>query len=161
VKHRFLDLPEDLPVERLPDAALVELLERGDFDDWRPLVRAIGRDPEGDLAARVARLVDAFPMYGTSALFRAYIERARARAEGRRLVAAPTTLRALRKHLGLTQRELADRLGMTQSDLSKLERRSDVRVSTLKDLSVAVGGRLRILVERPEGTFEVEVGSKE
>jgi len=159
VKHRFLDLPEDMPVEQLPDAALVELLERGDFDDWRPLVRAIERDPHGDLAERVARLVDAFPMYGTSALFRAYIERARARAEGRRLAAIPTTLRALRKRLGLTQRELAQRLGMSQSDLSKLERRGDVRVSTLRDLSQAVGGRLRILVERPERTFEIEVGA--
>ena len=43
--------------------------------------------------------------------------------------------------------ELAARIGMTQSDLSKLERRQDVRVSTLSDLADAVGGRLRIVLE--------------
>ena len=54
-------------------------------------------------------------------------------------------LPALRRERGLTQVELADRLEMSQSDLSKLERRRDVRPSTLRAYAEALGGSLRIL----------------
>ena len=90
------------------------------------------------------RLVDAFPMYGTSPLWRSWIDRCRARAEGSR-DRPPVGLAELRKNMGLTQVELAGRFGMSQSDLSKLERRRDVRLSTLRSYAKALGGRLRIL----------------
>ncbi|RLE23162.1 MAG: XRE family transcriptional regulator [Acidobacteria bacterium] len=51
----------------------------------------------------------------------------------------------LRGELGLTQTELARRRGISQSDLSKLERREDVRLSTLRAHAKALGGRLRVL----------------
>ncbi len=55
--------------------------------------------------------------------------------------------------------ELSGRIGMSQSDLSKLERRRDVRVSTLRELADAVGGRLRILLEVGGEQAELESGA--
>lgn len=77
MKHRHLDVAPGTPPEELPSAALVDLLERGDLDDWRPLAAAIAKDPKGELAERVLRLVKAYPMYGTTALWRAWIARLR------------------------------------------------------------------------------------
>jgi len=145
--HRHLEIGPDVTVENLPLAALTDLLSRGDLHDWRPIVDAIAIDPHGEFAAKVLRLVDAYPIYGTSPLFRAWIDRRRARLEGSDTTAAPMSLATLRRKLGLTQVELAERIGMTQSDLSKLERRKDVRISTLSELAGAVGGRLRIILE--------------
>ncbi len=145
--HRHVVYPPDTPTEELPSAAIVDALERGDLDAWRPIAVAVARDPRGAFAARVARLVDAFPSYGTSALGGAWIERCRARAEGPLLAEAPLELAAVRREVGLTQVELASRLGMSQSDLSKLERRRDVRWSTLVRYAKALGGRLRVVFE--------------
>ena len=54
-------------------------------------------------------------------------------------------LRALREAVGLTQDELAQRIAMTQSQLSKLERREDHRLSTLSRYVTALGGQLEIV----------------
>lgn len=53
-------------------------------------------------------------------------------------------LRALREAIGLTQGELAQRVEITQSQLSKMERREDHRISTLRRYVEALGGRLEI-----------------
>lgn len=147
MKHRHLEIPSGTPTEELPSAGIVDLLERGDLDDWRPLAVAVARDPFGPFAARVAGLLDAFPMYGTSPLWRAYLDRCRAREEGRRTPRRTATLAALRRQAGLTQTELAGRLGISQSDLSKLERRQDPRVSTLGKYAAALGVDLRIVFD--------------
>lgn len=53
-------------------------------------------------------------------------------------------LRALREAAGLTQGELAQRVDITQSQLSKMERREDYRISTLRRYVEALGGSLEI-----------------
>ncbi len=53
-------------------------------------------------------------------------------------------LRTLREAMGLTQEELAHRIVITQSQLSKLERRPDHRISTLRRYVMALGGELEI-----------------
>ena len=53
-------------------------------------------------------------------------------------------LRALWEAAGLTQGELAQRIEITQSQLSKMERREDHRISTLRRYIQALGGRLEI-----------------
>ncbi len=131
--HRHCEVPADLPVEELPLVAIADILDRGDLEDWQPLARAIRGDPFGRLATAVARLVDAYPRYGTSPLWRAWIDRCRERAaavEPIARTAQPVTLAALRRDLGLTQEQVARRLRMTQSDVSKLERRTNARLST-------------------------------
>ena len=75
--HRHIATADTAPPERLPLAAIVDLLQRGDLDDWRPIARAIKRDPHGQFADQVLRLLDAYPTYGTSALWRAWIDRCR------------------------------------------------------------------------------------
>jgi transcriptional regulator with XRE-family HTH domain len=53
-------------------------------------------------------------------------------------------LRALREAAGLTQGDLAQRIEITQSQLSKMERREDHRISTLRRYVQALGGSLEI-----------------
>ena len=48
-------------------------------------------------------------------------------------------LKAWRKHLGLTQAEVAKRAGMSQSALSQLERSDNLRSETLEKLARALG----------------------
>jgi len=148
VIHRHIEVNAGAAIEDWPVAALVDLLERGDLGDWQPLAEAVAADPAGPFADRVRRLVSDFPMYGTSPLWRAWIDRCRARAAGGLPSAPPADLVQLRRSVGLTQVELAARLDMSQSDLSKLERRRDVRLSTLRAHAAALGGTLRVLFER-------------
>jgi len=158
VKHRHLDLRPGIPPEDLPPVAIVDILERGDLTDWKPVAEVIARDPWGKLAENLLRLVDAYPMYGSSALWRAWIDRCRARTEGTLFPAQPQDLAGLRRRLGTTQVELADRMGISQSDLSKLERRRDVRVSSLRAYGEALGGRFRLVFEREAERTEIRFG---
>ena len=53
-------------------------------------------------------------------------------------------LRAIRELVGKTQEDVAADTDMTQSEVSRLERRQDVRLSTLKRFVEALGGELEI-----------------
>jgi hypothetical protein len=55
-------------------------------------------------------------------------------------------LRAIREIAGKTQTEVALLLKMTQSELSKLERREDYKLSTIRKLVRALGGELEVVV---------------
>ncbi len=60
-------------------------------------------------------------------------------------------LKAWRKYLGLTQKELAERAGVTQSAISQLERSRNHHTETLEKLARAMGLRVEQLVdEDPE-----------
>ena len=56
------------------------------------------------------------------------------------------TLRQLRKGRGVTQEEVAARVGTSQGEISKMERRSDMLVSTLEAYVEALGGTLDLTV---------------
>jgi DNA-binding Xre family transcriptional regulator len=158
VKHRHLVYPRSTPVERWPVAALVDVLERGDLADWKPIAVAVARDPHGTLAERIMEVVDRHPMYGTSPLWRAWIDRRRAGVEATRPARAPIDLADLRRRMGLTQVQMARRVGISQSDLSKLERRKDIRLSTLDAYTRALGGRLRLLFAAGAASADLRVG---
>ncbi|MGH7966133.1 MAG: helix-turn-helix domain-containing protein [Candidatus Binatia bacterium] len=53
-------------------------------------------------------------------------------------------LQEVRTLLGKTQVEMAEALNMTQPEVSRLERRHDVRLSTLKRAVEALGGELEV-----------------
>ena len=57
------------------------------------------------------------------------------------------TLQELRKAAGLTQAEISRNLDMPQSNVSRLERESDMLLSTLQNYIAAMGGSLIITVE--------------
>ena len=59
------------------------------------------------------------------------------------------TLRRLREARALTQSTLAELLEMDQSEISRLERRSDMLLSTLKRFVHANGGELHLVVRFP------------
>ncbi len=79
----------------------------------------------------------------------------RARVETAVVPRQRASLAELRRRQGLTQVELAARRGISQPDLSKLERRGDVRVSTLKAHVRALGGRLRLVHETDGDEIEI------
>jgi len=60
-------------------------------------------------------------------------------------------LRDLRRQRGLSQVELAKLLDKQQGEISKLEQRSDVKVSTVRNAVEKMGGKLTILVTFPDG----------
>lgn len=152
MRHRHLDLPEETSPSALPLEALDDLLERGDLTDWAPFLREIARDPTGPVSDRVLHLVDAHPRQGTSPLLRAWIETRRAAV--RSLQVGPA-LGELRRGRGLTQQAVATRLGMTQPEVSKLERRSDVRTSTLNAYVGALGGALVVEARFDDGDVSI------
>ena len=62
-----------------------------------------------------------------------------------------TMLRDLRKERGLSQVELAKLLEKQQGEISKLEQRSDVKVSTVRNAVEKMGGKMTILVTFADG----------
>lgn len=64
---------------------------------------------------------------------------------------ASVSLRALRKARVMTQEQLAESLSMAQGDISKLEHRADLYVSTLRRYIEAMGGELKIVASFPDG----------
>ncbi len=65
------------------------------------------------------------------------------------LVEEVATLRELRKKQKLTQTDMAQLLGIKQENVSRLERRNNIHLSTLKDYIHALGGKLHLIVEFP------------
>lgn len=61
----------------------------------------------------------------------------------------------LRRARQLTQETLAETLGMSQSEVSKVERRTDIYVSTLRRYIEAMGGELQIFARFPNGVVEI------
>ena len=63
------------------------------------------------------------------------------------------TLQELRKSLGITQNELADLQGVRQVNISNLERRSDMHISTLRKYVEALGCELEINIRKGRETI--------
>ncbi len=68
---------------------------------------------------------------------------------------AELPLAGLRRARELSQQTLAGAMGVSQSEISKIERRSDVYVSTLRSFIEAMGGELAIIARFPEGDVQV------
>ena len=66
------------------------------------------------------------------------------------LIAEEMTLRELRKARRLTQARVATELGITQDGVSRLEKRSDLLLSTLRKTVKAMGGNLSLVARFPD-----------
>jgi transcriptional regulator with XRE-family HTH domain len=66
------------------------------------------------------------------------------------LIAEEMTLRELRRARKLTQVRMAEELGITQDGISRLEKRSDLLLSTLRKTVKAMGGSLSLVAEFPD-----------
>ena len=66
------------------------------------------------------------------------------------------SLNQLREARSLTQANLASILGINQGSVSKMEKRTDMYVSTLRSFIQAMGGQLQIKAVFPEGEVQIE-----
>jgi transcriptional regulator with XRE-family HTH domain len=69
---------------------------------------------------------------------------------------AELPLQELRRARELSQEELASTLGVNQASVSKLERRADMYISTLRKFVEALGGELEITARFPEGAIRIK-----
>src|SRR6267154_4074016 len=77
-------------------------------------------------------------------------QRKKVAARAAELIAEEMSLRELRKARKLTQSRVAKVLGITQDSVSRLEKRSDLLLSTLRKTVKAMGGKLSLVAEFPD-----------
>ena len=77
-------------------------------------------------------------------------QRKKVEARAAQLIAEEMTLRELRHARTLTQVRIAKTLGITQDSVSRLEKRSDLLLSTLRKTVKAMGGKLSLVAEFPD-----------
>lgn len=65
------------------------------------------------------------------------------------------SLEQLREGLGISQEELARVMEVQQPAISKLVRRPDMKVSTLRDLIAAMGGELHLTATFPDRSVKI------
>jgi|SRR5579863_5237434 len=76
--------------------------------------------------------------------------RRKVKARAVQLIAEEMTLQELRRARRLTQVRMAKELGIGQDGVSKLEKRADLMISTLRKTVEAMGGRLSLVAEFPD-----------
>ncbi len=77
-------------------------------------------------------------------------QRRKVEARAAELIAEEMSLRELRKARKLTQVRMAKTLGISQDGVSRLEKRSDLLLSTLRRTVEAMGGSLSLVAEFPD-----------
>jgi transcriptional regulator with XRE-family HTH domain len=76
--------------------------------------------------------------------------RKKVEARAAQLIAEEMTLQELRRARKLTQVRVAKELGIGQDGVSKLEKRADLMISTLRKTVEAMGGSLYLVAEFPD-----------
>ena len=74
-------------------------------------------------------------------------QRKKVEVRAAQLIAEEMTLRELRRARKLTQMRMAKTLGISQDSVSRLEKRSNLLLSTLRKTIEAMGGRLSLVAE--------------
>jgi transcriptional regulator with XRE-family HTH domain len=86
-------------------------------------------------------------------------ERRLVRKRAGELVSEYLTLRELRRDLNLTQEDLAGTLGIQQENVSRIETRRDLRISSLRGYLEAMGGLIEVAARFPNRPPVVVLGS--
>ena len=84
---------------------------------------------------------------------------AAARARARKII-EEMPLQQLRNAREMTQTRLAEVLEMDQGNISKLEKRTDMYLSTLRSYVEAMGGVLEIRAVFPDGEVKIDLLNK-
>lgn len=92
------------------------------------------------MSVKLKKILDRLPL----------AERTKIAARTRKLVAQEMSLRDLRRAHELTQERMAEVLGIGQEGVSRLEKRSDLLLSTLRGYVEVMGGRLRLVADFPD-----------
>jgi DNA-binding XRE family transcriptional regulator len=69
---------------------------------------------------------------------------------GTALIAEEMTLQELRRARTMTQVQMAKSLGVAQKQISEVEKRTDMHISTLRRSIEALGGKLSLVAEFPD-----------
>jgi DNA-binding XRE family transcriptional regulator len=80
--------------------------------------------------------------------------RARAEAQAQAML-TEMPLNELRLARGLSQKMLAETLHVQQPSIAKLEKRTDMYLSTLRSHIEAMGGKLEIIASFPDGSVKI------
>ena len=65
-------------------------------------------------------------------------------------IAEEMTLQELRRAREMTQVKMAKRLGVAQKQISEIEKRTDMHISTLRRSIEAMGGKLSLVAQFPD-----------
>jgi DNA-binding XRE family transcriptional regulator len=82
------------------------------------------------------------------------------KARTKQLIAEEMTMQELRKKLKITQVQMAKKLGVGQMQVSRMEKRKDIHVWTLRRAVKAMGGELQLVARFP-GREPVEISELE
>lgn len=82
-------------------------------------------------------------------------DRAYVKEKGEVLIQSYKALTDIRAELGMTQNDLADNLEINQKNISNLEKRSDMKLSTLRSYLHALGGELIVSARFPDQRTKV------
>jgi DNA-binding transcriptional regulator YiaG len=118
LKFRNVDADPAEPVETWPIEGIQAALERGSLSDYRRVAAAIRRDPWGDVARQVEHVLAYTQPYGSTALMRHAIDRARTQEDTDARAEVATMLREAVAVSKMTQAAFARRLGTSPSRLS-------------------------------------------
>ncbi|MBD1212318.1 MAG: XRE family transcriptional regulator [Dolichospermum sp.] len=77
-------------------------------------------------------------------------QREKIEARAQELILENMTLEDMRKARKLTQESMAELLGIRQDSVSRLEKRADLLLSTLRSYVKAMGGDLKLVAEFPD-----------
>lgn len=80
--------------------------------------------------------------------------RAQAKARAKEML-AELPLHELRQARGLSQQQLAELLHVQQPAIAKMERRTDMYLSTLRQHIRAMGGELEVVARFPDGSVMI------
>ncbi len=69
---------------------------------------------------------------------------------------AELLLSEIRKLAGKSQQQVVRALGIKQPSLSKLEKQSDMQISTLRKIVKALGGELEVVARFPKGSVKLD-----
>lgn len=75
---------------------------------------------------------------------------AKIQAMANELISQKMTLRDLRQARQMTQVQVAQRLNIGQDAVSRMEKRTDLHISTLMEAVRAMGGELQLVVKFPD-----------
>jgi DNA-binding transcriptional regulator YiaG len=72
------------------------------------------------------------------------------KAHAQQLIAEEMSLQSLRQARQLTQVKVAELLNIRQENVSRIEKRADLLLSTLREYVNSMGGNLRLVAEFPD-----------
>lgn len=141
VRFRNVDAEPSDPVESWPYEGLVAAIERGTFNDWVRITRAIDQEPWGPIARRVEEYLSYESPWGVGPLLQRAIARARTQATEQEKREVADEVSRLIERSGLTMAMFASRIGTSRSRLSTYRSGSVTP-------SAALLHRMRRLVDR-------------